>query len=373
MRFLKKNKTDKIILCVSDLHLGAGNFYEGRKNNLEDFNYDKEFVEFLEFYSSGGYQKVEVELIINGDFLDFLAVPFVEYFDDEFWSQEASLEKLKIIMNAHKEVFESLKKFSDQKNKTLTYLVGNHDAEVELHHCRNYLFDYFNQKINIIELCSNGYFPIASIQVAHGHQEERANQFDEESIQTDESGREYLIPPWGSYYVSKVVNRFKSEKAHMNSVRPIKKFIIDGLIYDSFDTLRFLAATIYYYVIVRFIFIFKQGHVKDGLINLIKEEFDVFNAPEEQKYEALLEKKGLKVYLQGHTHKPEITFFSKTKVFINTGTWTDMYQLDFGRSRENEMLTYAKIEVLSPNTVNEKLNSNLLVWKGVDKNPFVEF
>jgi len=82
MRFLKKNKTDKIILCVSDLHLGAGSFYEGRKNNLEDFNYDKEFVEFLEFYSSGGFQKVEVELIINGDFLDFLAVPFVEYFDD---------------------------------------------------------------------------------------------------------------------------------------------------------------------------------------------------------------------------------------------------------------------------------------------------
>ena len=31
-----------------------------------------------------------------------------------------------------------------------------------------------------------------------------------------------------------------------------------------------------------------------------------------------------------------------------------MYQLDFGRSRENEMLTYAKIEIVSPNSEAEK-------------------
>ena len=50
-----------------------------------------------------------------------------------------------------------------------------------------------------------------------------------------------------------------------------------------------------------------------------------------------------------------------------------MYQLDFGRSRENEMLTYAMIEVVSPNSKFEKINSNLLVWKGIKPNPFVDF
>ena len=44
-----------------------------------------------------------------------------------------------------------------------------------------------------------------------------------------------------------------------------------------------------------------------------------------------------------------------------------MYQLDFNWSRENEMLTYAKIEIVSPNTKIEKINSNLLVWKGVNQ------
>ena len=71
MRFIKKKSPDKIILCISDLHLGAGSFLMGKRNNLEDFHYDKELVEFLDFYSSGKYSKTNVELIINGDFLDF--------------------------------------------------------------------------------------------------------------------------------------------------------------------------------------------------------------------------------------------------------------------------------------------------------------
>ena len=58
--------------------------------------------------------------------------------------------------------------------------------------------------------------------------------------------------------------------------------------------------------------------------------------------------------MQGHTHKPEISYVGKGKVFINTGTWTNMYQLDFGRAREEEMLTFAKLEVYNPNNDNDE-------------------
>lgn len=373
MRFIKKNSPDKIILCISDLHLGAGLFFGGKKNNLEDFHYDKELVEFLDFYSSGKFLKKSVELIINGDFLDFLSVPYVKYFDDEFWSEDSSLEKLKIIIDGHKEVFDALKKFSSIKNKKVTYLIGNHDAELEIKKVRDYFLSFFDEKIELINLTSEGYQPLESVMINHGHQSERANSFNESSIQKDHQGREFLIPPWGSYFVSKVINRFKSESPHVNSVRPIKKFLIDGLIYDSMNTIRFILATTYYYLMVRFIYIFKQGKVKGGFLGFIKEEFDVFNAPESLKYESLIHDKTLKVYMQGHTHKPEISYPRKGKVFINTGTWTNMYQLDFGRAREEEMLTFAKLEVYNPNNDNEKINSNLLVWKGLNQNPFVDF
>lgn len=106
MTFLQKNNIKKTILVISDLHLGAGKIVNKRKNFLEDFHYDKELIEFIEYHASMHYQERDVELIINGDFLDLLAVPFVPYFDDEFWSENASLDKLKMIINAHPGVFE---------------------------------------------------------------------------------------------------------------------------------------------------------------------------------------------------------------------------------------------------------------------------
>ena len=93
MRFLRKsNKAKKIIIVISDIHLGAGAIVDGRRNPLEDFHSDKELVDFFDYYSAGIYQHLDVEIIINGDFLDLLAVPYVKYFDDEYWSESASLE-----------------------------------------------------------------------------------------------------------------------------------------------------------------------------------------------------------------------------------------------------------------------------------------
>ena len=103
-------------------------FFQGQVNNLEDFNFDQELVQFFQYYSSGDYKGQEVEVIINGDFIDFLAVPYVSYFDDKFWSAKASVEKLKIVIDAHLEVFNEMKRFIGQENKKITYIIGNHDA-----------------------------------------------------------------------------------------------------------------------------------------------------------------------------------------------------------------------------------------------------
>ena len=31
-----------------------------------------------------------------------------------------------------------------------------------------------------------------------------------------EDGSKYFIPPWGSYYVTRVINKFKEERDHIN-------------------------------------------------------------------------------------------------------------------------------------------------------------
>src|SRR5690606_10300171 len=119
MRFLRRGKhpIKKMILVISDIHLGAGAIVKGQRNYLEDFHYDSEMVEFLEYYSSGEYKEREVELVINGDFFDHLAVPFVPYYDDEYWSEPAALAKLEMIIKAHREVMAALSEFVSGKKK----------------------------------------------------------------------------------------------------------------------------------------------------------------------------------------------------------------------------------------------------------------
>ena len=66
MKFLKRRrKAKRVILSISDLHLGAGEEIKGRKNSLEDFHSDEELVQFFEYYSSGEYQNKEEEIVIS--------------------------------------------------------------------------------------------------------------------------------------------------------------------------------------------------------------------------------------------------------------------------------------------------------------------
>ena len=59
---MEKEKIKKSILIISDLHLGAGVSVGARFNFLEDFYYDQELVEFLEYFSNGDYKDREVEI-----------------------------------------------------------------------------------------------------------------------------------------------------------------------------------------------------------------------------------------------------------------------------------------------------------------------
>ena len=106
-------------------------------NNLEDFNNDQELVQFFEYYSSGDYKNQEVEVVINGDFIDFLAVPYVTFFDDTFGAMKQVLKSLKISLNAHSEVFSEMKAFIEVDNKKITYIIGNHDAELQMKKVKN--------------------------------------------------------------------------------------------------------------------------------------------------------------------------------------------------------------------------------------------
>lgn len=361
-------------MVISDLHLGAGYFFQGHVNNLEDFTNDQELVQFFQYYSTDDYKNEEVEVVINGDFIDFLAVPYVSFFDDNFWGDEASVEKLKLVLKAHPEVFEAMKKFISITGKKITYIIGNHDAELQMKKVREHLCQFFDnhEQFKLIGFDIEEYRPFEGVVIKHGHSYDIPNDITiEDNFFQDDSGNEFFIPPWGSYYVARVINRFKVERRHVASVRPIKRFIINGLIYDFYFTCRFLLANVVYYFMVRFIYLFKTKKSLRALVDLIQSELNL-NDGEVSTRDYFLKNDKERVLITGHTHKPEYTQVTGKKVYINTGTWTNMHNLDFAHSKIESTLTYAVVESVEEEGEN-CIESNLQAWKGINDKPFIDF
>lgn len=380
MKSHQKNNVQKVVLVISDLHLSAGKMIKGKRNLLEDFHYDNELIDFLNYYSSGDYQDIEVELVINGDFLDFLAVPYVEYYDDEFWSEHAALEKLRMIMRAHTGVLEALKRFLSKPQKKIVYIIGNHDAEFVFESMKEEFLQYFGElrKNFILSNTISTYIPVKGVSIQHGHQYERAHEFDQENAVVETlNGEKYFIPPWGSYYVTNVINKYKQERHFINAVRPIKHFMIHGLLFDTFFTFRFMLSNFYYFVMVRFWHFYMTKRSLKQVFEDIFRELELFQDFETLTRQFFENNKESRVLIVGHTHNPTLRIFNDGTIFINTGTWTRMVNLDLGQWNNGNALTYAKVLVKKLDYEIEDFDKNVEVdlkyWMGINNLPYSEY
>ncbi len=368
----------KTLLVISDLHLGAGHIIGGKRNFLEEFHFDQELIEFLEFYSSGEYIFSEVEIIINGDFFDLLAVPFVKYFDDEFWSEKAALEKFKIILNAHKDVIDAMIRFISKPSKTIIYIIGNHDAELIFPSLQEHFLSLIPQKIrhNFSFFLEEEYEPFPQIVIKHGHDYEKAHAYDRKNaIVKSIDNENYFDAPWGSYYVTRIINKFKEQRNYIDSVRPIRAMLLNGLIYDSLFTLRFMFANSFYFIMVRFLALFSG---KSSIIEVMKmalKELELFDDYEYLTRDFFKMRPDAKVLIMGHTHYPMFKSFSENKIFINTGTWTRMIHMDFSNKHIGFKLTFAKVNILKKNETmlqEERRSTKVFYDAGVENEFYFE-
>ena len=347
---------DKIKIVISDCHLSAGRFFEGRLNAHEDFNFDDEMCSLFDHFSSGAYGEgpdgpVEVELFINGDYLDFLNVPYHGEFEDAI-TEEISLYKLEAIIAGHPKVMAALRRFASHPNKRITYLVGNHDADL--------FFPKVRERI-IREWDPNGQFPsekvtlIASqdhvrfeggVEIHHGNQFEAVHVLNfEKPVLKSFLNDPVLNIPWGSFYVLKIVNRLKGEREFIDKVRPIKVFVFFGLILDPIFTLKFVFLSLFYFLRTRFIYSPKRHSSLRVTAKILSQETDFLLDLERQARRLLDSKEDIQTVIFGHTHKPMNKVYPDGKQYINTGTWTKMINLDWRSIGQQYCLTFAFIRI----------------------------
>ena len=350
----------KYKIVISDCHLSAGRFFEGQLNPYEDFHFDDDMVGFFDFFSSGQYGEhpdgspVEVELILNGDYLDYLNVPINGEFEEAI-TEEIALQKTDAILKAHPDVMDALKRFASKPGKKITYMVGNHDAELFFEKVRERITRFWDpegrypsDKVELVAdrdrlTYENG------VEIRHGNQFEADNAMDfEKPFITNYGDKPLLAIPWGSIYVLKIINRMKWERNYVDKVRPVKVFLLFGLVLDPWFTIRFLFLSVYYFLKTRINWMSRGKGVRANLqvfLDSLKQGSRLSQDLEAEARELLNVRTDLKTIIFGHTHRPMDKVYPDGKQYINTGTWTRMINLDWSGLGQHLRRTFAYVEI----------------------------
>ncbi|MCO5141638.1 MAG: hypothetical protein M9962_00950 [Oligoflexia bacterium] len=366
---MDRYKRKKIKVITSDMHLSAGRFVDGIQNPHEDFFFDREFCEFLEYFSSGPYgEHCEVELILNGDVFDFLNVPVQGDFLD-IVTEETALEKLQAIFQGHHEVIAALQTFVSKPGKRILYNVGNHDMEfffpaVKELFCKTIGGDgWTKEKIWVNTETEFLDYP-EGIQIHHGNQFEAVHTTNySKPFLEDNLPEPILYLPWGSVYVIKIINRLKWERDYIDKVKPAKVFMLFGFIFDPIFTFKFFILSTFYFLHTRFLYSPKRRATIGNTLAIMREEITPFHGLEDDAKEILDKNPQVHTVIFGHTHGPMQRYYRDGKTYINTGTWTRMINLDLRNLGQSTKLTFALIEYDEEG----KPTSSLEEWFGLQR------
>ncbi len=238
----------KGFLVVSDLHLGEGRDPDtGWINPREDFLFDDDFADFLEFHtSSEEWSGTDWTLIIAGDFVDFLQVieipPDLPELDGEenYGLKAGPLEsawKIRRIMDGHPQLFKALAEFS--LNHRIVVISGNHDAEFIFPQVRDTVTQHLKElaETSFQSSCVPPsflpwFYYDGRIYVEHGNQYDSANAFptmldpvipNSESGAGNSGGQIFLT--LGSIFVRYLFNRVETSSPFADNIKPETRFI----------------------------------------------------------------------------------------------------------------------------------------------------
>ncbi len=211
----------RVTIIVSDLHLGGGPADPG-----DDHVYnDAQFTHFIEMIGGTPDGRAgEVELIINGDFLEFAQVgqEFYTLGSTTCWCSEVeSLKKLELILNGHSDIFAALNKFK-VKGNDVTIAAGNHDVDLYWPKVRTRLREAAGAVS--FQLGTDWFQRYEGrLQIGHGHMFDPANKFKNWSnpVLSGPHGIPRLEMCPGTLFMVKFVNWLEQEYPFSDNIKPV--------------------------------------------------------------------------------------------------------------------------------------------------------
>lgn len=214
------------LYVISDLHLGG-------QPNFQIFDASKELESLIQHLKGSIAPTKKIALVINGDFVDFLAEAPSRYFDPA----EAA-EKLYNIATrepSFSRIFDALKGFVNTKNCFLIITLGNHDLELALPWVKHRLVEILSGGSDeargriFLEFEGAGFLckiGNASVLCVHGNEVDEWNLTDHDKIR--KIGRDIIqgrpvedwVPNAGTQLVIDVMNEIKRNYPFVDLLKP---------------------------------------------------------------------------------------------------------------------------------------------------------
>ena len=346
----------KIKLVLSDLHLGKGRQLEdGSLNSLEEFYYADKLVEFIQYYSTGAYRDYDVEIIINGDFLNFLQVDYRGHFLTII-TESIALEILKSVIKGHPHVFKAMGDFLSSANRKITYIIGNHDQGMMFQGCR----DFLNQAVGHSIQYKNLIYFFDGVHVEHGHMHEAANRMDPKKFFLKQGWPEPILNlPFGSHFFVELVLKIKNKYPHIDKVRPFSQMIRWSLVNETTMTIKAFWELFKYTYKVLFVNEHRFRWSAKSLLKMILESAIFPDLSSSAK--KILNDTRIHTVIFGHTHVYEYRQWGNQKEYFNTGTWTELTSLDITSLGKITKLTFVLLEYIEQEA---RPRGRLKEWKG---------
>ena len=215
--------TARSIFVVSDLHIGGA--YDPEKPDERGFRMCTRARALADFVESlpklAAYETIE--LIINGDFIDFLA----ETRDQKFWSYHGAeaVSLLDTILDPlrrpQEAFFFAALRAHVLAGRHLTILIGNHDVELALPAVQQRLADALGGPRPNLRFLEAHNYTIGDIYIEHGNRFDPWNYVDPTHIRSlcDGSLTQFR-PPAGSELVRQVITPLKRAYPFIDLLKP---------------------------------------------------------------------------------------------------------------------------------------------------------
>ncbi|OWY18959.1 hypothetical protein C7N43_25790 [Sphingobacteriales bacterium UPWRP_1] len=213
------------IYIISDLHLGGE---PAKPNELRGFQLNTHGRHLADFINLLAQQEnKQIELVINGDLVDFLAeLPWADF----EYNTALAVQKLKRIMRREEPVFTALQQFLCSSNHSLVLLMGNHDLELCLPALRRVLEEKIGATGANFRFIYDGeaYTIGTEVLIEHGNRYDAWNSADDNNLRllrekmsrAESAGDSIFKAPKGSALVAQIMNPMKEKYRFVDMLKP---------------------------------------------------------------------------------------------------------------------------------------------------------